>query len=146
MSDRDDLSELLTGAIDAATERLASATEFGPFALAMQAEDGEVFHLEPDGDDLERAPSVIVAALRTGLRDAALEGRWKATAIVTDVTVQDEDGEAVTSAIQIWLEHAEGESMSCTISYEIDEEGVELAELVTEPSELAVFAPASLPN
>lgn len=148
MAEREELNELLNGAVEVATERLAADTEFLPFALAMQTEDDEVFHLEPDEEDLSDGEDqgLIVAALRSGLRDAAGEGRWKAVAIVADVTVEDEDGQAVTSAIQIWLEHVGTEAISCTIPYEIGDDAVELAELVAEPGESTVFAEAAAPN
>jgi len=144
MSSRDDLNELLNGAIDVATDRLQTTTEFAPFALAMQADDGEVFHLEPDDeeDDSEAPDEQVIAALRGGLREAATAGRWRAVAICADVTIEDDAGEAVTSAIHVMLEHADHDPVACTVPYAIAEDAVELSELMAEPGESVVFVPA----
>lgn len=138
MSEQDDLNELLNGAVDVATDRLAKRSEFAPFALAMQP-DGEVFHLEPEDDDLDPDEGQVVLALRGGLREAAREGRWKATAVVADVTVEDDEGEAMTSAIHIAMEHASGDPVTCTVPYAIEDDEVVLDELFAEPGETVVF-------
>jgi len=146
MSSRDDLNELLNGAIDVATDRLQTTTEFAPFALAMQADDGEIFHLEPDDDedehDSDASHEQVIAALRGGLREAATKGRWRAVAICADVTIEDDEGEPVTSAIHVMLEHADHDPVACTVPYAIAEDAVELSELMAEPGESSVFVPA----
>jgi hypothetical protein len=91
---RDDLNELLSGAVDVATDRLAEESEFAPFALAMQASDGEVLHLEPEEAELED-PEEVRAVLLAGLREGAMDGRFRATAMVTDVTLEDDEGEPI---------------------------------------------------
>ncbi len=137
MSEQDDLNELLNGAVDVATDMLSEHSEFAPFALAMQP-DGEIFHLEPEEDDLED-DGQIVAALREGLREAALEGRWRAVAVVADVTVEDEEGQPMSAAIHIAMEHATGDPVTCTVPYAIEEEQVVLDELFAEPGDTVVF-------
>lgn len=139
MSSQDDLNALLNGAVDVATDRLAADSEFSPFALAMQAEDGEIFHLEPDEKDLELDAEQVVAALAGGLREAAQEGRWRATVIVADVTLEDEEGEPVTAAIHLSLEHADDDPVTAVVPYAIGDEQVELADLMAEPGESRVF-------
>lgn len=140
MSSQDDLNALLNGAVDVATDQLSADSEFAPFALAMQAEDGEIFHLEPEEDDAELESEQVIAALAEGLRTAAREGRWRATAIVADVTLEDEEGQAVTSGIHISLEHADGDPVTAVVPYEIGAEEMELGELIAEPGEPVVFA------
>jgi hypothetical protein len=139
MSSQDDLNALLNGAVDVATDLLATDSEFAPFALAIQAEDGEIFHLEPDEEDMDLDAQQVAAALAGGLREAANEGRWRATAIVADVTLEDEEGEAVTAAIHVSLEHADGEPVTAVVPYEIGDENVELGDLMAEPGESVVF-------
>jgi hypothetical protein len=135
---RDDMNELLTGAVDLATDRLAEESEFAPFALAMQTSNGEILHLEPeDGDSGD--PEEIVAALVAGLRDGARDGRYRATALVTDVTLEDDGGEAIASAIHVALEHLDDQPVNCVVPYTVDQENVELDELVAEPGERVVF-------
>lgn len=133
------MNSLLSAAVDVATDRLSEASEFAPFGLAMQADDASIFHLEPDEidevDDAEQVRALLIA----GLREGAADGRYRAVAIVSDVTLEDERGEPVTSAIHVALEHADDEPVTCIVPYEVGEETVELAELVAEPGERNVF-------
>lgn len=133
------MNTLLTAAVDVATDRLSEASEFAPFGLAMIAEDGEILHLEPEDeeaiDDAEHVRALLVA----GLREGANEGRYRAVAIVSDVTLEDDEGEPVTSAIHVALEHADDEPVTCLVPYDIGEETVELGELGAEPGERSVF-------
>lgn len=135
---RDDLNELLNGAVELATDQLQDDTEFTPFALAMQAEDGEILHLEPDEDEAQE-PDQVRALLVAGLREGALQGQYRAVAIVTDVTLEDDQGDPISSAIHVSLEHADEEPVTCIVPYEIGEQEVELADLMAEPGERVVF-------
>ncbi|MGE0790126.1 MAG: hypothetical protein AB7S26_30915 [Sandaracinaceae bacterium] len=135
---QDEMNELLNGAVEVASELLAKESEFLPFALAL-ATDGEVFHIEPEDDDLSGDEAQVVATLREGLREEALSGRWKAIAVVADVTLEDESGEAMTSAIHITMEHADGDPVNCTVPYAIEGEELELDDLFAEPGETVVF-------
>jgi hypothetical protein len=139
MSSQDDLNALLNGAVDVATDLLGAHSEFAPFALAMQASDGEIFHLEPEEEGEELDPEQVAAALAGGLREAAREGRWRATAIVADVTLEDEEGEPVTAAIHVSLEHADDDPVTAVVPYDVGDEQVELGELMAEPGEAVVF-------
>ncbi len=147
-SSREDLNALLNGAIDVATDLLASHTEFVPFALAMQSVDGEIFHVEPEEEegDASVPDDHVVTALRRGLSEAAEGGRWRAVAICADVTLEGEDGGAVTSAIHVMLEHLNEDPVTCTVPYAIGEEAVELEDLVAEPGDKHVFGETPLPN
>jgi len=151
MSSREDLNALLNGVIDVATDQLASHTEFLPFALATQKADGEIFHVEPEDEDEGDADAPvahdhIITALRRGLMDAVAEGRWRAIAICADVTLEDDAGDAVTSAIHVMLEHADEDPVACTIPYAIGSDAVELGDLVAEPGDRHVFVESPLPN
>ncbi len=145
-SARDDLNSLLNAAIDVATDLLAADTEFAPFAMALQRSDGEIFHIEPEDDDDDADDEVIIAALYSGLRESVAEGRWRAVAVCADVTIEGEDGQPVSSAILVRLEHEADEPVSCTVPYDVGDESVELAELHAEPGEAQVFTGASPPN
>ncbi len=134
---RDDLNELLNAAVDLATDRLAEESEFLPFGLAMQSEDGEILHVEPEEEGIDE-PEQVRTLLIAGLREAALEGRYRAVAIVSDVTLEDDEGEAVTSAVHVALEHADDEPVTCIVPYDIGDE-VELGELAAEPGDRVVF-------
>lgn len=134
------MSALLNGAIDVATDHLSEASEFSPFALAMQSSDGELLHLEPDADggevdDVEQVRAILIA----GLQEGAADGRYRGVALVTDVTLEDESGEAIATAIHVALEHADHDPVTCVVPYTIGEEAVELGDLSAEPGERTVF-------
>ena len=146
MSSQDDLNALLNGAVDVATDFLSERSEFAPFALAMQASDGEIFQVEPDEEDTELDAEHVAAALAGGLREGAREGRWRAIALVADVTLEDDEGEAVTAAIHISLEHTDADPVTCVVPYAIDGDQVELDELIAEPGEAVIFVGEPLEN
>jgi hypothetical protein len=134
---REELNELLNGAVDVAAELLEKDGEFEPFALALR-NDGEVLHLtsELEGDD-GMEPERVVDSLRASLREARTG--YRATAIVADVTLEDETDQAMTAAIHIAMEHALEEPVNCYIPYEFEGETLALADLVPEPGERFVF-------
>jgi hypothetical protein len=143
---RDQLNELLNGAVEAASELLEADGEFDPFALALRR-DGEVLHLTSDGghvangkeEDEGPDPDAVVESLRNTLRERREE--LTAIAIVADVTLEDEEDQAMTAAIAVSLEHVVEEPIACFIPYEIDEKNkVALADLIGEPGERHVFA------
>ncbi len=147
-SPRGQLNELLNGAVEIAAELLAEHGEFDPFALALR-QDGEIVHLGSDGGDTPADgespdPDAVVASLRASLKERAAE--LVATAIVADVTLEDEEEQATTAAIAISMEHVVEEPVSCYVPYDIDEKNeVGLADLVGEPGERHVF-PAPVAN
>ena len=140
MNERDDLNALLSGAVDHATDLLAEHNEFAPFALAMQLSDGELFHIEPDEPGDATDSGELMDALVASLSEA--RERWRAIGIVADGTLEDDDGEAITSVIHISMEHIEGEAATVLVPYAINDETVELGELVAEPMAPQVFVKA----
>jgi hypothetical protein len=142
-SPRGQLNELLNEAVEAACELLAEHGEFDPFALALRT-DGEILHLDSDGGEVDAEGDAIIESLRGSLKERRAE--LIATAIVADVTLEDEDSEATTAAIAISMEHVVEEPVSCFLPYEIDAKSeVALADLVGEPGERHVF-PAPVSN
>jgi hypothetical protein len=144
---RDQMNELLNGAVEAAAELLESDGEFDPFALALR-HDGEVLHLTSDGghvpsgeEDEGPDPDAVVESLRNTLRERRDE--LTAIAIVADVTLEDEEDQAMTAAIAVSLEHVVEAPIACFVPYEIDDKNkVALADLIGEPGERHVFAEA----
>ncbi|MFK7985648.1 MAG: hypothetical protein AB8I08_06420 [Sandaracinaceae bacterium] len=135
---QEDYNDLLNGAVEHATDLLQAGSEFAPFALAMQREDREIFHLEPEGGDPDQDAETTLGELRGGLRED--HRRWRGVAIVADVTLEDDDGELITAAIHCAMEHADGEPVTCIVPYSIDDDVVELGELAMEPGDTIVFA------
>ena len=139
---KEELDTLLNGAIEVAAELLEEDGEFEPFALALR-NDGEILHLAPEDDDEEREPEQVVESLRHTLRDARAD--YRAVALVADVTLEDEDSQPMTAAIQISLEHTANDPVNCYVPYEFKGEALELADLTGEPGERHVF-PGERPN
>lgn len=124
-------------------ERLEADGEFDPFALAIQA-DGAMVELEPEqveGEELDA--EAIVIGLRETLHERRAELR--ATAIIADVTIEDEAEEAVSAAVSVEMEHVEDDPVTFFLPYELNDSAVELGELVGEPGEAHVF-PKDLAN
>ena len=137
-SAKKDLDELLNGAIEVAAERLEEKSELAPFALALRS-DGEILHFEPDGGETapDAGDEAVIASLRAALKERTAELR--AVAVVADVTLEGEEGEAATAAIAVALEHRATDPVDCLVPYELAEAGIALADMVVEPGERHVF-------
>lgn len=138
---RDELNDLLSGAVEVAASFLEEHGEFPPFGLALLG-DGRTLQLEVDDDDDDIDTDALVESLRATLRERLDELR--AFAIAADVTLRDDDDEPMTSAISIAMEHVNSDPLQCYVPYELNE-AVELGDLVAEPGERHVF-PASVVN
>lgn len=137
------MNELLNDAVEVASELLESNGEFEPFALALLG-DGKILHLEAENADGNEVDSdQLVEHLLETLRERLPELR--ATAVVADVTLENEDAETVTSAIAVQMEHINDEPVTCFLAYEFRGDALELADLVSEPGERYVF-PAQMVN
>jgi hypothetical protein len=134
---RKELQALLEAAVDVATDLLTEASDFAPFALAIRNGQEDILHLEPEDDD-PGSPEDVLALLHAGLGDRAAAGEVRATAVVSDVTVADEDDELVSAAIHVGLEHASEEPVVCVVPYDLGD-AVELGEPVFEPGASHVF-------
>jgi hypothetical protein len=134
---REEMDTLLNGAVEVAAEMLEQDGEFDPFALALR-NDGEILHLAAEEEpDNELEPEAVVESLRNTLREA--KGDYRAIAVVADVTLEDENDQPMTAAIQVAMEHQSREPVNCYVPYEFKGESLELAELVGEPGERHVF-------
>ena len=135
-SPRDEMNDLLNAAVEVATELLESNGEFDPFALALQG-DGKVIHLEAENIEEEAEAETLVENLRQTLRERLPELR--AIAVVADVTVEDEEAEAMTAAVSIQMEHINSDPIDCFVPYEINGDELEMSDLVGEPGTRHIF-------
>lgn len=146
MNAQNDMNELLAGAVDLATEFLARASEFEPFGLAMSASDGTIMHVAPEDSGPSLDAPEILALLRAELREAAHEGTYRAAALVSDVTVEDDNAQPITSAIRVIVEHHDTEgAIQCVLPYSIHNDEVELDEMTVEQHDTSIFIPP-VPN
>lgn len=139
---REEMNDLLNGAVEVAASLLEEDGEFEPFALALRR-DGEVMHLSPDEDAEPCDPEHAVESLRHTLRESHAD--YLAVAVVADVTLEDENDQPMTAAISIAMEHTANEPVNCYVPYEFSGEDLELADLIGEPGERHVF-PSLLTN
>jgi len=135
-SPRDEMNDLLNAAVEVASELLESNGEFDPFALALQG-DGKVIHLEAENVDEDAEAETLVENLRQTLRERLPELR--AIAVVADVTVEDEEAEAMSAAVSIQMEHINSDPIDCFVPYEINGDELEMADLVGEPGTRHIF-------
>ncbi|MGF1469538.1 MAG: hypothetical protein ACFCGT_25735 [Sandaracinaceae bacterium] len=143
MTPREELEALAQGAIDRATDRLAEDTEFAPFALAVVGPD-DVVLVEAEETLPDEADAI--ALLVSSLREEAQRGRVRATALVTDVTLTDDDDELVSAAIRVELEHRDEDPLLCLAPYDLDDDAVEVDEVALQAGTARVFAPSPEPN
>lgn len=92
-------------AVMLAKRMLASDGEFHPYAFAMKP-NGEVVSIAAQIEHENfPASTELIETLTASLREAASEGRYKATAIIYNVTIgAAQDGER-TDAIAVALDH-----------------------------------------
>ncbi len=136
-SPRDELNDLLDEAVASASERLEADGEFDPFAVAVRS-DGSIALLEADLAEGEEADAEqIVLGLRETLH--AQRAELRASAVVADVTIEDEAEEAMSAAIAVQMEHVADDPVTFYLPYELNGDALELGELVGEPGEGHVF-------
>jgi hypothetical protein len=117
-----DLDDLLNTALGFAQQQLTTRGEFYPYAVAIRI-DGQTEMLagRPDpADDHPAAPDVI-AACAEQLRSR--QTQLRAGAIVSDVRLPDLDG---SDAIDIALEHAEGQALRVQLPYTRQQPGKDI--------------------
>ena len=135
---RDEIEHLLRYLLPFAEESLNRDGEFRPYA-AMVAADGSLKSVaseegeEPDVGDL-------LVALHTELREQAAGGAIRASGIAADVTLTDPDSGETTDAVQLELDHANGDPVDIYVPYETAPDGVKFGEPVSAAGREPVFA------
>lgn len=113
---RPDLDALLTALVNAAQELLAKHGEFIPFGATMTSA-GEV-ELAASYLDREHPSSDDAAAvLEAGFRQRAAASELRAAALCRDVRVRPPGAAEKTDAIEVRLEHRDGEAVVVFLPY-----------------------------
>ena len=135
---KDEIEELLNFLLPVAEEELSRAGEFYPYA-AMVAADGELKSVSAaTGEEPEVAD--LLVALHDELRAHAADGSIRASGIAADVTLTDPDSGETTDAVQLELDHAEGDPVDIYVPYETVGNEVKFGELVTAAGRQPVFS------
>ena len=134
----EEIQELLNFLLPFAERMLSENGEFYPYAASVAA-DGEVsavaVHL---GDEHPDAGDLLVS-LHEQLRAQAAEGEIRASGIAADVTLTDPDSGDTTDAVQVELDHAEGDPVDIYVPYETAGERIKFGDLVAAEGRQPVF-------
>ncbi len=134
---KEEIEQLLKYLLPFAEEKLNRDGEFYPYA-AMVAADGELRSVsaaageQPDAGDL-------LLALHQELREQAAEGSIRASGIAADVMLTDPDSGETRDAVQVELDHADGDPVDIYVPYESAADGIRFGELVAATGREPVF-------
>ena len=134
---KEEIEQLLKYLLPFAEEKLNRDGEFYPYA-AMVASDGELRSVsaaageQPDSGDL-------LLALHQELREQAAEGSIRASGIAADVMLTDPDSGETRDAVQVELDHADGDPVDIYVPYESAADGIRFGELVAATGREPVF-------
>lgn len=107
--------------------------------MAMDAV-GQLAPIAADSGSESPAPLDLIALLRAGLMDGAKKGRYRATAVVYDITtVVPATGEK-SDAIEVALDHRDGYSVIVRKPYRLNNGEIEYGEIFAEEGLGAIFA------
>jgi hypothetical protein len=135
----DEIQELLNFLLPHAEQMLNEHGEFYPYAAALDS-DGELSAVGADFDDDSPDVGEVLLALHEGLRERAAAGTIRASGIAADVTLTDPDSGETTDAVQVELDHAEGDALDIFVPYETQPEGIKFGELVAAQGREPVFS------
>jgi hypothetical protein len=138
----EEIQKLLDYLLPFAEQKLTRDGEFYPYAAAVDTAGS----IEPVGPAVETDdPDVgdILVALHADLREQAADGAIRASGIAADVTLTDPDSGETTDAVQVELDHAEGDALDVYLPYEREGEGVKFGELVAAAGREPVFSSAA---
>jgi len=138
---KQEIEELLNFLLPVAEEELSRAGEFYPYA-AMVAVDGELKSVTARTGDEPEVGDLLVA-LHEELRAQAADGSIRASGIAADVTLTDPDSGETTDAVQLELDHADGDPVDIYVPYETEGREVKFGELVSAAGREPIFTDAT---
>src|SRR5437879_4336588 len=112
-----DFDKLLSAVIPIAQAMLKDLGAFVPFG-AFITRDSEVQLAGGEGDPSQLDPEEIVKMYLEAYRGAAADGSFTSAALCVDVRIHVPGELEQTDAIQIMLEHSDGEALNAFMPYE----------------------------
>lgn len=134
----EEIQELLGALLPHAERMLSEHGEFYPYAMTLDS-DGAIESVAPAIDSDDPDVSDVLVALHNGLREQAAEGSIRASGIAADVTLTDPDSGETTDAVQLELDHADGDAVDIYVPYETAGDGIKFGELVAAEGREPVF-------
>jgi hypothetical protein len=115
---REDANDVLNASVSYAKRMLRRYGEFGPFGFEMN-QDGDV-KMEPVAlRDMPADPAMILDLLQQQLSDRARNGKLRAAASASNVTMGRPSSEGFADAIMIDIEHESGYCVKAFVPYRI---------------------------
>jgi len=136
---REEIEALLNFLLPFAEEQLTKNGEFFPYAAVVEA-DGDLAAVSTDPGEEDPDVGDLLLSLRAHLAEQAAGGSIRASGIAADVTLTDPDSGEVTDAVQVELDHAEGDAVDIYVPYESAGDGVKFGELVAAHGREPIFA------
>lgn len=138
-SSRDELDRILRFLLEFATAELEREGSFYPLAAELGAE-GEPRAVMGHFGARRPEPSELLDLLGRSLRTRAEAGSIRASGIAADVRIGLRDSGGITDAVQVLLEHRDGEPVRVYVPYVSGPDGYAFGEPFECPGERAVFA------
>jgi len=118
----EDFNPLLETLLRFAKKSLEEQAAFLPFAAMMLA-DGEISHVAGHTGDERPGAAKVLQLLEGTLRGMAKKRGMRAAGICVDIRFASSSGEPKTDAIQVFLEHREGNVVNVLLPYRKMEPG-----------------------
>ena len=130
MTAEDDVNDLLEDLVPIVHEQLTEEGGIYPFGAALtRSGEKEVIRVADDDTDLPENP---VEDLRKAIRARIAEGGVTLVALVTDVTVDFEEGKGDEDAIHFAFEHRDGEAVEVFLPYTRTEDEIQFGEFIAQ--------------
>jgi hypothetical protein len=134
----EEIQELLGALLPHAERMLSEHGEFYPYAMTLDSR-GAIEPLAPAIESDDPDVGDVLVALHSDLREQASEGSIRASGIAADVTLTDPDSGETTDAVQVELDHADGDAVDIYVPYETEGDAVKFGELVAAQGREPVF-------
>jgi hypothetical protein len=135
---REEIEALLNFLLPLAEEQLTKTGEFYPYAAVVEA-DGDLAPVSSDPGEEDPDVGELLLSLHAHLAEQAADGSIRASGIAADVTLTDPDSGETTDAVQVELDHAEGDPVDIYVPYEGAGERVKFGELVAAHGREPIF-------
>ena len=145
MTAEEQVDELLNDLVPLVHEQLTEQGGVYPFAATLTA-GGEKEIVNAVEEDAEEEPENPLDDLAATLTERIAAGDVDLVAVITDVTVDFEEGKGDEDAIHFAFEHKNGEAIEIFMPYTRNGDDVELGEMVAQHGVNRYFAPAAEPE
>ena len=137
----EDFNPLLDTLLRFAKKSLAEQNAFLPFA-AMMSGDGEISHVAGRTEEERPGASKVLGLLEVTLRGMVKKHDLRAAGICVDIRFASSPEEPKTDAIQVFLEHREGNVVNVLLPYQKVAPGeIRYGKLIAVRGERKLFVP-----